>query len=183
MAEFWRRKLPLALLIDVQGDGRWVRGLTEKIERLASDDETKDEANQLREYEGKARLALKVRPATIGSVPYEEARSIAAMLAAEGVELPLALRVALVSKRVDVCWRNKDLTGMMQALDFWATKVDFDPLSPCLAAVGGGRGLQGAALPQGPLPEDPCPEVDGGRCGAGIGHGHLVRRFVCHRGC
>lgn len=74
-ATYWARRLPLNIIFVGKSKGRTIYALAKAIEGFSKSEGMMNDANLLRKYEAKCKLAAKFRQQSLPTLDYSEARA------------------------------------------------------------------------------------------------------------
>lgn len=115
--------------------GRTVRAMTDSITKLSKSDATKDDSNLLRKYEGRCKLAGKLRSNVLPSLTFEECRAILVVIHSESAKVPSNIMLDIIEKRVNGLLRDRNYKGMVEAINPWMSADGYDPIAPSVATL------------------------------------------------
>lgn len=129
------RRLPLSAMYMGKSKGRTLRPMGDAAAKLAKNDSTVAEANLLRKYESKCKLAHRFSEKLLPATPYEDCKSVLTMLVEEKCEVPPEILSTIIEKRVGVLVKTGSLGDIVNLLNPWAEYVPLDPINPVVASL------------------------------------------------
>lgn len=129
------RRLPLQAMYSGKSKGRSLRPLSLAVLSLSKNDSTVDDANKLRKYESKLKLAFQLYSKNMPTTSYEDCKKILAMLTQEKCDIPSDIVCQIIDKRITSLLKSGSLNDIIQIVNPWLPAEELNPINPTVATI------------------------------------------------